>query len=49
MTKLEESITQLLNKAASGDLRAMKVLMQMASRFPELVKDPEIKVRFVDV
>ncbi len=36
MTKLEASVTQLVNKAASGDLRAMKVLMQMASRFPEL-------------
>ena len=45
MTKLEASITQLVNKAAIGDLRATKVLMQMASRFPELVKDPEsIKV-----
>jgi hypothetical protein len=40
MTKLEASITQLVNKAASGDLRAMKVL-QMASRFPELVTGPE--------
>jgi hypothetical protein len=38
MTKLEASITQLVNKAAPGDLRATKVLMQMASRFPELVK-----------
>jgi hypothetical protein len=45
MTKLEASITQLVNKAAIGDLRATKVLIQMASRFPELVKDPEaIKV-----
>lgn len=41
MTKLEASVTQLVNKAASGDLRAMKVLMQMASRFPELVTGPE--------
>ena len=38
MTKLEASITQLVNKAATGDLRATKVLMQMASRFPELVR-----------
>jgi hypothetical protein len=35
MSKLEASVTQLVNQAASGDLRAMKVLMQMASRFPE--------------
>jgi hypothetical protein len=41
MTKLEASVTQLVNKAATGDLKAMKVLMQMASRFPELVTDPE--------
>jgi hypothetical protein len=41
MTKLEASMTQLVNKAASGDLKAMKVLMQMASRFPELVSDPK--------
>jgi hypothetical protein len=40
MTKLEASITQLVNKAATGDLRAMKVLLQTASRFPELVTDP---------
>jgi hypothetical protein len=40
MTKLEASMTQLVNKAASGDLKAMKVLMQMASRFPELISDP---------
>jgi hypothetical protein len=41
MTKLEASMTQLVNKAASGDLKAMKVLFQMASRFPELVTGPE--------
>ncbi len=41
MTKIEASVTQLVNKAASGDLKAMKVFLQTASRFPELVKDPE--------
>jgi hypothetical protein len=41
MTKLEAVVTQLLNKAASGDLKATKVLVQMASRFPELVTGPE--------
>jgi hypothetical protein len=40
MTKLEASITQLMNKATAGDLKAMKLLLQMASRFPELIKDP---------
>ena len=51
MTKLEASVTQLVNKAATGDLKAMKVLMQMASRFPELVTGPEntITVRFKEV
>jgi hypothetical protein len=39
MTKLEAGITQLVNKAAAGDLKAMKILMQMASRFPELVTE----------
>jgi hypothetical protein len=33
MTKLEAGITQLVNKAAAGDLKAMKIIMQMASRF----------------
>lgn len=41
MSKLEASMTQLINKAASGDLKAMKVLMHMAIRFPELVTGPE--------
>jgi len=47
MTKLEASVTQLINKAASGDLKAMNVLMLMASRFPELVKDPEPPITLV--
>lgn len=41
MSKLEASMTQLMNKAASGDLRALNVLMRMASRFPEIVTGPE--------
>lgn len=41
MTKLEASITQLMNKATVGDLKAMKILLQMATRFPELIKGPE--------
>jgi hypothetical protein len=36
MTKLGASVTQLVIKAATGDLKSMKVLMQIASRFPEL-------------
>jgi hypothetical protein len=51
MTKLEASVTQLMNKATSGDLKALKVFMQMGSRYPELVTDPQairITVRVVD-
>jgi len=50
MTKLEASLTQLMNKAASGDLKAMNLLAKMATRFPELVKDEDMRVRieFVD-
>jgi hypothetical protein len=49
MTKLEASVTQLMNKATAGDLKAMKVLLQMASRFPELVKDPEGPTKMIIV
>lgn len=49
MTKLEASITQLLNKATAGDLKAMKVFLQMASRFPELMKEPEAPMRLIIV
>jgi hypothetical protein len=38
MTKLEASITQLMNKAANGDLKAMKVLLQTASLSPSSLK-----------
>lgn len=50
MTKLEARLTQLMNKAASGDLKAMNLLAKMAARFPNLVKDEDIRVRieFVD-
>ena len=47
MTKLEASVTQLVNKATAGDLKAMKVLLQIASRFPELVKDPDAPITLV--
>jgi len=40
MTKLEASVTQLMNKAASGDLRATRLWMQMAAKYPELIKTP---------
>jgi hypothetical protein len=51
MTKLEAGVTQLVNKAATGDLKAMKIFMQMADRFPELIEGPEsiqVTVQIVD-
>jgi hypothetical protein len=41
MTKLEASITQVMNKAASGDLRATKAFMEWVSQFPEMVSEPK--------
>jgi hypothetical protein len=50
MTKLEASVTQLMNKATAGDLKALKVLLQIATRLPELIKDPEetIGIRIIE-
>jgi Family of unknown function (DUF5681) len=45
MTKLEAGMTQLLNKAASGDLRATKILVQFANRFQQ--GDGDSKDKFV--
>lgn len=44
MTKLEASLTQLANKAASGDLKAAKILTDMVTRFPEFVKERDMEV-----
>ena len=44
MTKLEASLTQLANKAASGDLKAAKILTDMVTRFPESVKESDMDV-----
>ena len=43
MTKIEASLTQLANKAASGDLKAGKLFMEMVIRFPELAKQGNMK------
>lgn len=40
MTKVEASITQVMNKAAGGDLRATKAFMEWVSQFPEMVSEP---------
>lgn len=47
MTKLEAGFTHLVNKAATGDHKSMTALMQIASRFPELVKNPEPEINIV--
>jgi len=44
MTKLEASLTQLVNKAVSGDLKAEKLLLEMMNRFPEIVEQGNMKV-----
>src|SRR4051794_2968273 len=41
MSKLEAGITQLVNKAAIGDMKALKLLIQWLIRFPELITNPE--------
>jgi len=52
MTKGEAAITQLLNKAAAGDLRAMKEVVRLDQMFPvdsrRDLRSPAIHVHFVD-
>jgi hypothetical protein len=43
MTKLEASLTQLINKAASGDPKAVKILTDLVLRFPEPVQPENMK------
>jgi hypothetical protein len=43
MSKAEASITQLLNKAAGGDLKAAKILTDLMTRFPEIAKCKDLK------
>jgi hypothetical protein len=43
MSKLEASLTQLTNKAASGDLKAAKILTDLITRFPEIPKGKDLK------
>ncbi len=38
MSKLEAGITQLVNKAAGGDLKAWRFLKEMLVQFPQAVK-----------
>jgi Family of unknown function (DUF5681) len=48
MTKLEASLTQLANKAASGDLKAVRTFVQMAVEFREAVKEKNTEQEATD-
>jgi hypothetical protein len=45
MSKLEASPTQLVNKAAGGDLKAAKLLTDLMTRFPEIAEGKDLKDR----
>jgi len=47
MTKIEATITQLMNKSVSGDLRAVKILMTMASQYPDIIKNTDLPVSII--
>jgi hypothetical protein len=38
MTKLEASLTQLVNKAASGDVKAIREVVYINSKFPDFLE-----------
>jgi len=43
MTKIEASFTQLINQAASGNLKALDLLAKMMISFPENVKPRDVE------
>lgn len=43
MTKIEASFTQLINQAASGNLKALDLLAKMMISFPETVKPRDVE------
>jgi hypothetical protein len=43
MTKIEASFTQLINQAASGNLKALDLLAKMMIQFPEAVKAKDVE------
>src|SRR5450755_1248882 len=43
MTKIEASFTQLINQAASGQLKALDLLAKMMISFPETVKPRDVE------
>ena len=53
ITKLEAAVTQLVNKAAKGDTKALSILLRKAGDFPELFKEPlpplpPVQFNFID-
>ena len=49
MSKIEAILTQLANKAASGDLKAAKTFTELLIRFPELAKQENMKAMETNV
>jgi Family of unknown function (DUF5681) len=45
MTKLEASVTQITNKAASGDLKAAKLLFEIMNSCPPGVRQKDIETK----
>ena len=45
MTKLEASVTQTTNKAASGDLKAAKLLFEIMNSCPQGVRQEDIEAK----
>ena len=43
MTKIEACCTQLINQAASGNLKALDLLAKMMIQFPEAVKSKDVE------
>ena len=43
MTKIEACCTQLINQAASGNLKALDLLVRMMIQFPEAVKSKDVE------
>ena len=48
MTKLEASLTQLVNKGVNGDVKAGQIFMQMLDQYPEAVKETNTEQEATD-
>jgi hypothetical protein len=48
MTKLEASLTQLANKAASGDVKSGQIFLQLLDQYSEAVKETNTEQEATD-